>query len=343
VPLCASKDRKTALIVALSRYGYFYRADPSILKMSIPENTQPTVGECIRQIADRFETAGLCFGHGTDNAVDEAAWLVFSLLQLDHADPADHYSDPVPAAAMQLVEQAVRRRIDKREPLAYILNEAWFAGLRFYVDARVLIPRSPIAELIERQFSPWIDAASVRSIIDLGTGSGCIAIALALAFPQAEVRAADISEDALAVAATNVRRFGLEERVRLCHSDFFSGLSGPPAQLLVSNPPYVDAADMAGLEAEFAHEPALGLTAGQDGLDSIVTILHDAGAFLDDDGILVVEAGNSQPALESAFPDVPFVWLEFEYGGGGVFLLHKDELTAHQAAFAAAARSRGGD
>ena len=296
-----------------------------------------TVAQCIEQLSDRFAAAGLCFGHGTDNAADEAFWLVFSVMQLDLSDAAALYATPVPADRRDTIERYAQRRIVERVPLAYLLNEAWFAGSRFYVDERVLVPRSPIAELIAAQFSPWIEASSVRHAIDLGTGSGCIAIAIALAFPDAQVDAVDISDDALAVASINVERFGLKRRVHPKRSNFLADLAPQQYQLIVSNPPYVDAGEMAAMDQEFGHEPSIGLAAGANGLDSAITILHDAAEYLDDGGVIVVEVGMSQAALEVAFPRVPFTWLELEFGGSGVFLLHKDEIVRHQADFAAAA------
>lgn len=285
-----------------------------------------TVGGLIEAIAARFDAAGLVYGHGTDNAVDEAAWLVFATLGLEHANAAAEYSKAVDAGQCEQIESLVRRRIDERVPLAYLVNEAWFAGLRFYVDDRVLIPRSPIAELIDARFEPWLDPESVRSIVDLGTGSGCIAIALAKAFPAANVDAVDISADALDVARINVSAHDVGNRVRVVQSSFFDGLSGCRYELIVSNPPYVDSPDMAGLPPEYRHEPGLGLAAGDDGLDAVRIILNEASRFLSENGILACEVGNSQPALEASFPDVEFVWPEFERGGQGVFLVDAKEL-----------------
>jgi ribosomal protein L3 glutamine methyltransferase len=304
-------------------------------------DTDPqTVGDFIRQTARALERADLSFGHGTDNALDEAAWLVFGGLGLDHARAEQCYSRTIGDEESARLTHLVERRIHERVPVAYLVNEAWFAGRRYYVDERVLIPRSPIAELVLGRFEPWLEPDKVRRIADLGTGSGCIAVASALAFPQATVDAVENSDDALAVAAINVRRYAVADRVHLIRSDFFNALTDVRYDLIVSNPPYVDRCHMKTLPAEYRHEPGRGLAAGDDGLDSVMTILHDASTFLTESGILVVEVGASQAALEQLLPEVAFVWLEFELGGSGVFLLTAEEIERQRDAIARAASQR---
>jgi ribosomal protein L3 glutamine methyltransferase len=284
------------------------------------------VEELIRTIAERFEEAELSYGHGTDKPLDESAWLVFATLQLSHENAPAVYQAEVDDEQISTAMDLAERRVRERVPLAYLVNQAFFAGLEFYVDERVLVPRSPIAELIHARFSPWLAPDAVRSAADLGTGSGCIAIAIAHAFPDASVDAVDISPDALDVTAINIERHALADRVTPVQSDFFAALAGKQYDLIVSNPPYVDRQDMKSMPDEYHHEPELGLAAGDDGLESVHKILRDASRFLTDNGILVCEVGNSQPALEAAYPDTAFVWLEFSEGGAGVFLLTKHDL-----------------
>ena len=293
-----------------------------------------TVADVIRSTAQRFDAEKLAYGHGTDNALDESAYLVFALLEFDHARAEEHYRRPVSATEAAKIDAYATRRIEERIPVAYLVNEAWFAGRSYYVDERVLVPRSPLAELILAKFAPWVNAASVHHVLDIGTGSGCIAIACAHAFPEAEIVAADISAEALDVAAMNVGRHGMRDRVSLVRSDIFAGIGRRDFDIIVSNPPYVDRDDMASLPDEFRHEPVLGLAAGADGLAAVGRILRNASRYLADDGILVVEVGNSQAALEEQYPAAGFTWLEFESGGQGVFLLDKEELVRCRDQFA---------
>lgn len=276
--------------------------------------------------ARRLARAGVHFGHGADNARDEAAALIFHVLGLPAARRPAANARPVSRRAQARISALLDRRIRDRVPAVYLTRRCWFAGLPIYVDERVLIPRSPIAELIERRFSPWIEAARVRRILDIGTGSGCIAIACARAFPQARVDAVDISPDALEVARRNVRAHRLQRRVRLVRSDHFAALKRASYDIIVSNPPYVGRGELQGLPAEYRHEPRVALAAGSDGLDSVRVILREAAAHLKPRGILVVEVGNAQRALRGAFPRLPFVWLSFERGGGGVFVLEREQL-----------------
>ena len=286
-----------------------------------------TMADLVRWGASSFGEAGLSYGHGTDNALDEAFLLVRHALHLPHDIPSYMVLSQLTKNERRRVVALLMERISSRKPAPYLIQEAWFAGMPFYVDERVLVPRSPIAELIEQGFEPWVYLHNVHNLLDLCTGSGCIAIACAAAFPEAKVIATDNSRAALDVAAINVEKHGMQSRVELVESDIFQNL---PAQqqfdIIVSNPPYVDARDMAALTEEFRHEPQPALAAGQDGLDIVKQILHQAADYLADHGILVVEVGNSYPALLEQFPNVPFVWPEFERGGHGVFVLTKQDL-----------------
>jgi ribosomal protein L3 glutamine methyltransferase len=292
-----------------------------------------TIRDYIRWGMSRFNEADLFYGHGTDNAQDEAAYLVLHTLNLPPQIHDSFFDGRLTETERKRVVSILMRRVDERIPSPYLTHEAWFAGMPFYVDERVLIPRSPIAELIEAQFQPWAKPEQVANILDLCTGSACIAIACAAAFPEAQVDAADISEDALSVAQRNISDFGLEEQMRAVQSDLFSNLKGCKYDIIVSNPPYVDAQDMADLPQEFRHEPRLALEAGDDGLDLVFKILYQAMLHLEADGILIVEVGNSRPALEELLPEVEFIWLEFERGGEGVFLLTAEQVRKHHELF----------
>ncbi len=284
------------------------------------------LGELIGRGARRLARARVCFGHGTDNAWDESAALVLHALRLPSSAAARRPAKRIGARAAQRALELIERRVAQRVPAVYLTGRTWFAGLELRVDPRVLIPRSPIAELIERRFAPWIEPPAVHRVLDLGTGSGCIAIACAKAFRRARVDASDISGAALEVARINVRRHHLARRVSLVKSDHFRALAGRRYDIIVSNPPYVGARELARLPPEYAHEPQLALAAGADGLRSVRVILREAGRHLRPRGILVVEVGDTERAVRRAFPRAPFIWLQFERGGGGVFLLTAEQL-----------------
>ena len=291
-----------------------------------------SVRDHIRWAVSRFHEAGLFFGHGTDNAWDDARQLVLGALHLPF-EIADAYLDcRLEEDEQQHLLELIRRRVEERVPTAYLLGEAWFCGLPFVVDERVLVPRSPIAELIGSQFEPWLPVTPAR-ILDLCTGSGCIGIACAYAFPEAEVVLGDLSFDALEVANQNIERHGLEERVYTVQGDGFAGLPGQRFDLIVSNPPYVDAEDFADMPAEYHHEPELGLACGDDGLDLVRRMLAEAADHLTEKGLLIVEVGNSQVHVEALYPEVDFTWLEFEQGGHGVFLLAAAQCREYQKLF----------
>jgi len=277
--------------------------------------------------AARLEHAGVAFGHGTDNALDEAAWLVLHALGLPVHELGPHLEDRVAAQPARAVASLVARRIRTRKPAAYLLREAWLGPHRFYVDERVIVPRSFIAELLRLRLAPWIARPGrVRDVLDLCTGSGCLAILAALAFPAARVDAADLSEAALAVARRNVADYRLAKRVRLVRSDLFDALAGRRYDLIVSNPPYVTAAAMRRLPEEYRREPEVALASGRDGLAHTRRILAQAKAFLAPGGLLAVEIGHNRRALERAFPRLPFAWPEVAAGAGYVFLLHREDL-----------------
>ena len=285
-----------------------------------------TVGGAIERCAAALTRARACFGHGTDNARDEAAELVFFAARLDHALGATAYARNLSGACRVRIDALLAARTRMRKPLAYLTRRAFFAGLELYVDERVLVPRSPIAELALQRFAPWIEANRVRRILDVGTGSGAIAVACAKAFPRARVDAVDISPAALTVCRRNVRKLRLRSRVAVLRSDHFAAVGRRRYDIIVSNPPYVGTREMRVLPREYRHEPRLGLASGADGLDSVRVLLAAAGSHLRPGGILVVEVGNSERALVRAFPRLPFVWPHFESGGGGVFLLRAEHL-----------------
>lgn len=290
-------------------------------------NKQPeTAQQWLDWAEQRFTAENLYYGHGTDNPIDEAIYLMRYVLKDEFEKVASDPDKKLTEAQNQAIEAIFLRRIETRKPAAYLVNEAWFAGYSFFVDERVLVPRSPLAELIEEQFIPWIDVGRVRDILDIGTGSGCIAIACALYLPDAVVDAVDVQQDALDVAKINVDRYQLTSRVKLHLSDVYDDLPAHQYDIIVSNPPYVSQLEMEELPDEYRHEPETGLVAGADGLDCVRKILFGAKQYLRPGGILIVEVGNSQQAVEHAWPQIPFVWLEFEYGGEGVFMLEAEHV-----------------
>ena len=290
-----------------------------------------TVRELVHWGERRFKRAGIFYGHGTLEAREEAVYLVFGALDLPFDCPEERLDEPLSGTDVQRIQALLTARIETRKPAAYLLGKAWFAGLQFEVNEHTLVPRSPIAELIEQGFSPWVREENLRRVLDLCTGSGCIGIACALAFPEARVDITDISPEALAVARRNIDRYQLQDRVRPLRSDLFEALAGERYNLIVSNPPYVPAGEIAELPAEYHYEPVLGLAAGDDGLDIVIRILRVAHRHLTEQGVLVVEVGDREQALATRFPEVPFTWLEFERGSGadGVFLLDAAQVLAH--------------
>ncbi|MDP1756960.1 MAG: 50S ribosomal protein L3 N(5)-glutamine methyltransferase [Pseudohongiella sp.] len=287
--------------------------------------------QCVEQLASRFEQADLFYGHGTDNPWDEAVYLVFTVLGVafEQASQDSSAADgletrEIGESELTTIQTLAEQRIQERVPIAYLVHQAWFAGLPFYVDERVLVPRSPIAELVLHQYEPLLSTPPKR-VLDLCTGSGCIGIATALVFPSAQVDLADISSDALIVAQRNIEQHGVEGRVRAVQSDLFSGLQGS-YDLIVSNPPYVSAEEVAELPAEYRHEPELGLVSDDDGLAIPLQILREAPAFLSEEGMLILELGYSWELLAQRYPDLPVLWLDFESGGEGVFAISREAL-----------------
>lgn len=289
------------------------------------EQELSSIADFVRFAATQFHQSDLYFGHGTDNPWDEAVAVVLQMLDLPADYPQSMLGAQVLTEEKKHLIHAIKTRVSERKPLAFITNKAYFAGLEFFVDERVLVPRSPIAELIHNDFYPWLEADNPK-VLDLCCGSGCIGLATAAYIDDAEVVMSDISEDALTVAEINIERLGLYHKARAVQSDLFDGLEGEQFDLIVSNPPYVDAEDLADMPQEYHHEPEIGLGSGLDGLDITRQILENAAHYLSDQGVLIVEVGNSWPALEESFPEVEFNWIEFEQGGDGVFVLTKKQL-----------------
>jgi ribosomal protein L3 glutamine methyltransferase len=297
-------------------------------------STLNTIRDYIRWAASRFAEAKLTFGHGSASALDEAAALVLHTLHLPYNLSEFYLQSNLMPDEQQKLTAIIQQRISSRKPAAYLTHEAIFAGLSFYVDERVLVPRSPIAELIEQRFAPWVDETQVERILDLCTGSACIAIACAYAFPDAAVDAVDLSKDALAVAEVNVNKHAANDDVMLHHSDLFDELPGFRYDIIISNPPYVAVDEWQQLSPEFHAEPKMGFVAGESGLDIVIRILAEAVTYLTPQGILVVEVGSSAQTLQDAFPEVPFYWLDFERGGDGVFLLTAEQVSEYHDVFA---------
>ena len=307
--------------------------------MSIPEPLQvlTTIRDFVRWGSSEFLRNELSFGHGFVNALDEARYLVLHALSLPFDLPDGYFDATLTVAERVQVIEILQLRMNSRQPAAYITRESWFCGLRFYVDERVLVPRSPLAELISNRFEPWIDSNQVNRVLDLCSGSGCIAIASKYQFPDATVCASDVSRDALEVAAINLEQHELSDHIKLYESDLFNAIPAQEFDVIVSNPPYVDAEDMAGLSAEFKCEPELGLRAGEDGLLLVDRILAQAGEYLSEHGVLFIEVGNSQAALEQKYDFLPMTWVDLEYGGGGVCCIQAQDLKQQQAAVSALA------
>lgn len=305
-------------------------------ELPIAQDRICTIQDCIDEGALLFTDANLFFGHGTDNADDEAFWLVFHTLGLPWDSPPSVLQESVSSDNYQRIKNVFDRRIKERIPAAYLTGEAWFAGTAFTVNKDVLVPRSPIAELIQAHYQPWLQADKPK-ILDLCTGSGCIGIASALALPSAQLILSDISSLALAVANENIQRYSLGGRAHTLESDGLSAFDPNKSEhqfdLIVSNPPYVDANDFATMPDEYHAEPELGLVSGPDGLEFIRNLLGLAPDYLTQEGILIVEVGNSWVALQDAFPTVPFLWIEFERGGHGVFILTREQLLQYRTFF----------
>ncbi|WP_431637976.1 50S ribosomal protein L3 N(5)-glutamine methyltransferase [Dyella sp. KULCS107] len=299
-----------------------------------------TIIDFIRYGASRFSAAGLTFGHSHDNPIDEATHLVLAALHLPPDLPPAYGTGKLVADERGRVLGLIERRVSERVPVAYLVGETWFAGLKFKSDRRALVPRSPIAELIESGFAPWLDHRHVERALDVCTGSGCIGIAMAEYNPDWQVDIVDISPEALSLARENIVFQHVEDRVEAIESDLFAGVQGRRYDLIVSNPPYVTEDEYAAMPGEYRHEPKLGLTSGEDGLDLCLRMLDEAADYLTEDGLLIVEVGESERALNALLPEVPFVWIEFKVGAMGVFALERRDLVEHAKAIRAAAQAR---
>ena len=288
-----------------------------------------TIRDWLRFTVSRFEEAGIFFGHGTDNAYDEAVWLIMSALHLP-LDTLDNFLDAViTETERKHLAHLIERRTVDRTPTAYLLREAWLKGYKFYVDERVIVPRSFIAELLENGLSPWVEFPEmVENVADICTGSGCLGVLLADAFPAAHVDVVDISPDAIAVCNINIANYGLQDRITAIQSDMFANLQGKTYDVIISNPPYVDAPSMATLPQEYRNEPQIALGSGEAGLDHTHTLIRQAPQHLNDGGLLVVEIGHNRDALLDAYPHLPFTWLEVESGNEFVFLLTREQLVS---------------
>lgn len=284
-----------------------------------------TLGDYLDWAAEQFEQADLFYGHGTDNAWDEAVYLILSSLGLPINAGNEVLERPISAAEHELLVSRVEQRVTSQTPVAYLVNKAYFAGLEFYVDERVLIPRSPIAELILAGFEPWVQPENIHSVLELGAGSACIAIATALSLPEASVTAVDISKDALAVAERNIETYQLADRVQLLESDLYQACQ-KHYDLILANPPYVPQVEYEELPAEYRHEPKVGLVAADQGLELADKIISQAPDYLNDNGVLILEVGYTQEALAERWPRLPMTWLEFEHGGIGVMLITREQL-----------------